>query len=197
MTGPGAETGAAAQVDQWVAQAKAKAERYQAMRAAADGVSVTVSSKDGMVTVTVDSAGNVADLKITDRVRELSGAQVAAAVLGTIRRAQAKLPERLDEVMAETIGEDKQTREKVVGDYRAKFPEPPPEPDEAAPPAAEGPPVRDIGGLGEESAAESPPAAATPPAPPTPQRTPRRRPDRDDSGEDDDGGFGDSFMVRG
>ena len=124
MTDPlsGAGGDAAAQVDQWVAQAKRKAERYRAMQAAAGQVSVTESGKDGLVTVTVDAAGNVTDLRITDQVRELSGAQVAAAVLTTLRRAQSRLPERLGEVMAGTIGDDRQTMDTIVGTYRAKFP---------------------------------------------------------------------------
>ncbi len=141
MTGPAAND-AAAQVDQWVARAKAKAERYQAMQAAVVQVKVTESSKDGMVTVTVDSAGNLSDLRITDRVRELPGAQVAAAVLDTVRRAQAKLPERLGEVMESTIGDDVQTRDKIVGEYRARFPEPEPDQDE---PVAGAAPVRKTG----------------------------------------------------
>ncbi|TVT32582.1 YbaB/EbfC family nucleoid-associated protein, partial [Amycolatopsis rhizosphaerae] len=135
MGGPvGSGGDAAAGVDRWVAEAKAKAQRYQAMQAAVAGVSVTESSKDGVVTVTVDSAGNLSDLRITDRVRELPGAQVASLVLTTVRRAQARLPERLGEVMAETIGDDTRTRDTIVGNYRAKFPEPEPDPEEAAPP---------------------------------------------------------------
>ena len=122
-----------AQIDQWSAAAREKAERYQAMQARAGQVSVTESSQDGLVTVTVDSAGNVSDLRITDRVKELSGAQISATVLLTLRRAQARLPEKLAEVMAETIGDDQQTMDVIVGNYRAKFPEPPS--DEPTPPA--------------------------------------------------------------
>ncbi|MYW89462.1 YbaB/EbfC family nucleoid-associated protein [Amycolatopsis rubida] len=71
--------GPAARIDQMVAQAKAKAERYQAMQAAAGQVSVTETGEDGLVAVTVDSAGNLTDLRISDRVRELSGDRIAAA----------------------------------------------------------------------------------------------------------------------
>lgn len=171
---------ATAQVDRWVAQAKAKAQRYQAMQAAAGQVSVTESSKDGMVTVTVDSAGNVTDLRITDRVRELSGTQVATAVLTTLRRAQSRLPDRLGEVMAGTIGDDKQTMETIVGNYRAKFPEP--EPEEPEPATAEK--VQRIGAIEEDT---------PPPPPPPPKPRPAHRPAGDDSDDDD---FGQSFMVR-
>ncbi|HEX8870777.1 MAG TPA: YbaB/EbfC family nucleoid-associated protein, partial [Lentzea sp.] len=122
---------------------------YQEMRAQAGHVSVTESSKDGMVTVTIDSSGNVTDLRITDRVRELSGAEVAAEVLLTMRRAQSKLPEKLAEVMAATIGDDPGTAEVIVGNYRAKFPEPPS--DEPVPPARPTRPRGDDDDFGGES----------------------------------------------
>lgn len=138
MTGPLPGPDASARLDRWVADAKAKAQRYQAMSTAAQQVAVHESSADGLVRVTVDSAGNVTDLRLTDKVREMSGDQVAAAVLGTMRRAQAKLADRLGEVMAETIGEDKGTTDTIVGRYRSKFPEPEPEPEPHRPPEAVG-----------------------------------------------------------
>jgi DNA-binding protein YbaB len=171
-------------LDRWVADAKAKAERYQAMQAQAGQVSVTESSKDGMVTVTVDSAGNLTDLRITDRVRDLGGAQVAAAVLSTLRKAQSRLPDRLAEVMAATIGDDQRTVDTIVENYRAKFPEP--EPDEPA--AGRGPRIGDIGDSGDDE----PPAAAPPVKPP-----PRRRPARDDQVDEDSSYDEQSFLRRG
>ena len=157
----------AARVDQWTAAARAKAERYQAMSAQVGQVSVTESSSDGLVTVTVDSAGNVTDLRITDRVSELSGPQVSSAVLLTLRRAQARLPEKLAEVMAETIGEDQQTVDTIVSNYRAKFPEP--EPDES-------PESEESRRIGDIEDGERPPLRG-----PAPSR-------RDDAEEDDDWG---------
>jgi DNA-binding protein YbaB len=131
-----------ARIDQLTAAAKAKAGRYQVMQARAAEVSVTESSQDSLVTVTVDSAGNVTDLRITDKVKEMSGERVAAAVLLTLRRAQARLPEKLAEVMAETIGDDQQTVDTIVNNYRSKFPEPEPEDEPAEP---EEPEARRIG----------------------------------------------------
>ncbi|MET8763479.1 YbaB/EbfC family nucleoid-associated protein [Lentzea sp. NPDC004782] len=125
MTGPGSSS---AGIDAWVAQAKAKAERYQEMRAQAQQISVT--DTEGPVTVTIDSSGNVTDLRIKDHD------ELARAVLLTMRRAQARLPERLAEVMAETIGDDRQTVDTIVGNYRAKFPEP--QVDENPPPPRPG-----------------------------------------------------------
>lgn len=180
MSDPLSSTGgdATARLDRWVAQAQAKAQRYQAMQAAVGQVSVTESSKDGLVTVTVDSAGNVTDLRITDRVKEMSGSQVSSAVLSTLRRAQSRLPERLGEVMAATIGDDQQTMDTIVGNYRSKFPEP--EPDEPKPAPEK---VQWIGAIDDET----PPAAA-------PVKPPPKRRQADDQQDDD--GFGQSFLVR-
>ncbi len=165
-----------ARIDQLTAAAKAKAGRYLALQARAAEVSVTESSQDGLVTVTVDSAGNVTDLRITDKVKELSGERVAAAVLLTLRRAQARLPEKLAEVMAETIGDDQQTVDTIVGNYRAKFPEPEPE-DEPEEPEA-----RRIGDVEDED------------EPPQRIEAPSKAALAEDDGEDED--WGDQSVFR-
>jgi DNA-binding protein YbaB len=169
---------ATARLDRWAAEARAKAQRYQAMQAAVGQVSVTESSKDGMVTVTVDSAGNVTDLRITDRVKEMSGSQVSSAVLSTLRRAQSRLPKRLGEVMAATIGDDQQTVDTIVDNYRSKFPEPEPDEPEAVPEK-----VQRIGASDDDAHRAAPPVK-----PP-----PKRRPADDDEEAD---GFGQSFLLR-
>lgn len=182
----------AARLDRWAAEAKAKAQRYQAMRAQVGQVSVTESSKDGTVTVTVDSAGNVTDLRITDNVKEMSGSQVASAVLLTLRKAQSRLPEKLAEVMSGTIGDDQQTMNTIVGTYRAKFPEPEPEPEGESAPER----VRPIGRIEDETASSAPPPVpAHPPVPPRPAAPPRKRESADDD-DNDDGFDGQSFLVR-
>ncbi|ADJ47309.1 hypothetical protein AMES_5484 [Amycolatopsis mediterranei S699] len=148
---PGSGADAIVGIDRLVA--KAKAQRYRAMQAAVARVSVTETAGDGLVTATVDAAGNLTGLRLTDRVRELSGAQVAAAVLRTVRPARSRLPDRFGEVMAETIGDDERTRETIAGNYRAKFPEPEPEPgtsqaqqESVRRPPAGGPDDDDLGG---------------------------------------------------
>ncbi|GDY30061.1 YbaB/EbfC family nucleoid-associated protein [Gandjariella thermophila] len=175
MTGPNVGDNAAAvnaRLDQWVADAKAKAQRYQEMQAEVSRVSATESSPDGVVTVTVDANGALTDLRITDRVREMSGTQVAAAVLGAMRRAQSRLPDRVAEVMQSTIGDDQAAMDIVMANYRGRFPEV----DEPEPPRTDG--EHRIGRLPED---EPPP----PPRPPRP--APRRRPDDEDDGWDEGG----------
>lgn len=179
-----------AQLDKMVAATRAKAERYRAIAEQTQALNVTDTSRDGLVTVTVDANGTVTDLKLTDRVRELSGQQVAAAVLDTIRRANAKIPGRIAELMQANAGDDTATVQAVVANYQARFPEPPPEPT--------GPGVTDEMRLGQsEDSGSAPSGWPQPPrsAPPAPQPAHRPRP-RPAPDEDDDGGWADPTILR-
>lgn len=111
-------------LDRWVAENEAKAQRFQQMRDGVQQVSTTETSRDGIVTVTVDAAGNMTDLQITDGVKQLSGSKVASQVLGTMRRAQSRLAEQVAEVVSATVGDDRSTMDTMLSSYRGKFPEP-------------------------------------------------------------------------
>ncbi|MBP2321961.1 DNA-binding protein YbaB [Kibdelosporangium banguiense] len=115
------------ELERWAAGVAAKAERYQDMQRQVTAVTSTETSRDGVVTVTVDSAGAVTDLRITDQVRTMPGAQVAQLVLTTMRRAQSRITAQVAEIMQDTVGEDAQTVDAVVSNFRNRFPEPEPE----------------------------------------------------------------------
>lgn len=115
------------ELERWAAGVAAKAERYQDMQRQVTGVTSTETSRDGVVTVTVDSGGAVTDLRITDQVRNLPGAEVAQLVLTTMRRAQSRITEQVADIMQTTVGEDTQTVDAVVSNFRNRFPEPEPE----------------------------------------------------------------------
>jgi DNA-binding protein YbaB len=167
-----------ARLDDWVAAARAKAERYQDVAARTRAVSVTETSRDGLVTVSVDANGTVTDLTLTDRVRDLSGQQVATAVLRTIQRANARIPDRIAELMRAAVGDDPATIDAVLANYRARFPEPEPEP--AAPEIATE--LR----IGQDEQPDEQPAEP-PAAPPEPAPRPRPEPPRDDNDDDWEG----------
>ncbi|HEY8371897.1 MAG TPA: YbaB/EbfC family nucleoid-associated protein [Pseudonocardiaceae bacterium] len=114
----------------WAAAVEEKARRYQEMQRQVAAVSVTETSRDGAVRVTVDSSGVVTDLVISDAVRTMSGAQISALVLSTMRRAQARISDRIAEVATATVGDDPETVDAMVTTYRERFPEPEPEPDD-------------------------------------------------------------------
>jgi DNA-binding protein YbaB len=179
MTVPDFEDDAAAanaRLDQWAADARAKAQRYQEMQVEVSRVSTTESSPDGVVTATVDANGALTDLRITDRMKDMSGAQVAAAVLATMRRAQSRLHDRVAEVMQSTIGDDPAAMDIVLASYRGRFPEV-----DVAEQSRVGEEYR-LGRLDEED--------STPPARP-PRPTPRRPP-----ADEDDGWQGGGSILR-
>ena len=111
-------------LDRWVAENEAKAQRFQRMRDGVQQVSTTETSRDGVVTVTVDAAGNLTDLQITDGVKQMSGSKVSSEVLATMRKAQSRLAQQVAEVVSTTVGDDQSTMDTMLSSYRDKFPEP-------------------------------------------------------------------------
>jgi DNA-binding protein YbaB len=127
--------GVTEELDRWAAEVAAKSVRYQRMQREVADVTVTASSPDGLVTVTVNAAGVLTDLRFTDRAAELAGSRLAALVLATMRRAQARITDRVAEVLRSTVGDDAVAVDAVVSSYRNRFPEPEPVPSSRPRPA--------------------------------------------------------------
>lgn len=130
MDGPGFGGDAAhteQQLNKWAADIAANAQRYQEIARDVEALHVRETSRDNVVEVTVDARGVVSDLRISDRARELSGQELTALVLGTMRRAQHKITERVADAMAPMAQRDPETVRTVVDGYQQRFPEPPPE----------------------------------------------------------------------
>ncbi|WP_033293752.1 YbaB/EbfC family nucleoid-associated protein [Amycolatopsis jejuensis] len=171
-------------IDGWTKQLQQTAARYQAMAERMQGQTVTERSKDGAVEVTVDSKGLLKNLVLAESAAGKRMADVSAEVLRLVQRAQARIPELLQQAAAETVGGD-ETTETLVADAQRTFPAPPAEePEESEtdrarrflPEDAQEPP----GGDGSGPAGPAAPGAAVPgsAAPPPPRR--RRSPDDDD-----------------
>lgn len=175
-------------VEGWTKQLQQTAARYQAMAERMQGQTVTERSKDGSVEVTVDAKGLLKNLVLADSAAGKKMADVSAEVMRLVQRAQARIPELLQQAAAETIGGD-QTAETLVADAQRTFPAPPAEePSESGPDRVR----RFLPEDAEETGAAAPPppprpAAPPPPPPPQPQR--RRR-----SSSDDDDDFGGSIL---
>lgn len=108
-------------------QIEAKMRQAQQLQDAATGVRVSESSRDGSVTVVVDHSGNMVDLQLTDAALRKRPDEVSSAVLSTLRSAQSQLTERVREAMEPVVGSDSETLDAVLGGFRERFPEPPPE----------------------------------------------------------------------
>lgn len=124
MTEPfGADPSAAQEwVDNWSASLTDRAAKAQAMSDQVAQLSVSASSSDGAVEVTVAGSGIVTDLHLGELVRKWPAGQIAAAILTVMRQAQAKLAARVAEVAAQTIGADSDAGRAVVASFAQRFP---------------------------------------------------------------------------
>ena len=114
MTGPDPEL----PFSEAVAEARRTVEQLDHLRGQAEHVTVTETSEDGSVTVTVNSGGVLTDLRITG---DQSGERIATLVLDTMRRAQARIADRMSDVMR---ADDPALRDRVLAVYHDRFPEP-------------------------------------------------------------------------
>ncbi|GDY32302.1 YbaB/EbfC family nucleoid-associated protein [Gandjariella thermophila] len=155
-------------LDDITAQARQRHQQFAMVRQKIEAVTVTERSPDGVVRATVNSGGALTGLALTDRARQLSPNEIAARVLACVQRAQARIAERVRDIVAETVPGDDPAAAKIVAGFRGRFPEPPADAGTRTEPAAE---IR-LGELAQE-----------PPAPPKP--APRRQGAPSDDGDDD------------
>ncbi|AXX32922.1 YbaB/EbfC family nucleoid-associated protein [Actinosynnema pretiosum subsp. pretiosum] len=170
-------------VADWETGLKQKAQRYEAMAERVQGMSVTETSRDGHVRLTIGSNGILTALQIAEPARERRMAEVSAEIMRTLQKAQSRIPELLQQAMAETIGTQDQTANTLFEEARKTFP---------APPAEDRPqpqPHREMSfGIEDERTAPPPPPPRHAQQPPVPPQPPQRRPRRDTEEDDDFGG---------
>lgn len=116
-----AEPGPQQSFSEVAAEVRHTVERLGQLRNQAEQVSVTETSPDGSVTVTVNSGGVLTDLRIVDQDGGQSGARIAAQVLETMRKAQSRIADRMSEIMR---ADDPELRDQVLAVYHDRFPEP-------------------------------------------------------------------------
>ncbi|MFF5294359.1 YbaB/EbfC family nucleoid-associated protein [Paractinoplanes globisporus] len=86
-------------VDRMAARAAAMSERMERLR-------VTARDGNGLAEVTIDSAGVLVGLELTDRIHRVEPAVVARAVMSALRDARAKAADRAHDIAVETMGPD-------------------------------------------------------------------------------------------
>ena len=165
-------------IGDWVRNAQERATKYQAMAERFADMSVTERSSDGTVQLTVSSKGILTDLRISEQAASRSMAEVSAQIMRTLQRAQAKIPELLQDVLTETVGTQDGVANHVVDEAKKTFPEPPDE-DEAD---AEAERMRFDAEIADEPEPRTPPQASQQRPSPPPSRRPRRD---DDDGDDE------------
>lgn len=165
-------------IDDWERNATQKAERFQEMARQVEQVSITESVADGAVRVTVGHNGLPTDIAMTDQVLRMTPDEIAANVMAGIRKAQSRYPERLAEILADTVGTEDPAAQHIMVTAEQNFP--PVEPDDE--------PAEDPRPRYSDIEDEEPPAR-----PPRPARP--ARPARPDDRPDDDGDFSDESHI--
>jgi hypothetical protein len=109
----------------WDQQVVDNALRYRRLHERVARISITESSRDGTVEVTVSTTGVITDLVLRERRRPTFLPEVAAQIMECVRRAQARIPDLLREAVFDTIGRDDPSTHLLLADARQRFPEPP------------------------------------------------------------------------
>ncbi|TDC96207.1 YbaB/EbfC family DNA-binding protein [Saccharopolyspora aridisoli] len=78
----------------------------QAMSEQLKEVRVTATDPGGLVEVTIDSAGALADIKLTGKIKSSDPAAVSSAIMATFAEAKNQLAQRSQEIIAGTMGTD-------------------------------------------------------------------------------------------
>jgi DNA-binding protein YbaB len=109
-------------IDEWSAEAAAQAERARALSERVAELTVTATSDDGLVEVTVAGSGLVTDIRLADRVNSWRASAIAAEILAVMRRAQAELAGFVADAVADTVGADSPAGRAVVDSFARRFP---------------------------------------------------------------------------
>lgn len=90
----------------WKGRADKLAAATQAMSDRLQQVRATVSDPGGLAEVTVDSAGALVGLRLTNRIQRTAPDVVAQAVMSLLQQARGQVASQSQEVIAETMGPD-------------------------------------------------------------------------------------------
>ncbi|WP_188317119.1 YbaB/EbfC family nucleoid-associated protein [Solihabitans fulvus] len=90
-------------VSQWEQELNRNAARYQEMSDRVQQLSVTETSRDGLVRITVGANGIPTDIAIAEPARERPMSDLSRQIMTCLRRAQARIPELLQQTMTETL----------------------------------------------------------------------------------------------
>ena len=163
-------------VREWQERATERAAKFHRMSEQVEQISVTESSRDGAVSVTINSNGILQEVQLAENAGNRPMSQLSAEIMRTVQVAQSRIPELLQQAVADTVGEDDTAGQHIVGQVRKRFPEPLDD-DEPAP---RPPGVQEMDySVGDDY---EPPVRPSRPAP-------RRRPDDDDVDDYGSGSF--------
>ena len=114
-------------VDDWQAGIEARAARARELASRLGALTGSARSDDGLVSVTVGATGAITGLELKEGIRDRPAADIARAILATVRAARASLTAAATAVTAETVGADSETGKAVIASYVSRQASPPPD----------------------------------------------------------------------
>lgn len=113
---------AAEQLDDWATGLEEKARKYQDLHAQMQSTSVTHTSREGHVTVTVDGNGVPSDIRLEESARGVEPSVLSAEVMTCLRAAQVVLRQRVSALVQDTVGDDEPGKN-IAEQYAQRFPD--------------------------------------------------------------------------
>lgn len=110
----------------WQQEVAENARKFRALQDRLSGQTIREVSRDGTVEVTVSTSGVLTDLVLREGRHRDSLPMIAAEVMACVRRAQARIPDLVDQAMADTVGRHDPGAHLILADARQRFPEPEP-----------------------------------------------------------------------
>lgn len=94
--------------------AEQRAAATQELSQRLQAITATANDDAHVVTVTVDSSGNVTALQLTERIRGRQPDWLSMTIMDTIKAARANLAEQTRETVEQTIGSDSATGQAIL-----------------------------------------------------------------------------------
>ncbi len=98
------------------------AKKYDHLQRSMTELSVTAKSDDGSVQITVDSNGVPVAIELAESTRGKDPAMTSAAIMECMRIAQAKLRQRVTNLVSDLVGDDSPAVD-MVSRYEQRFPD--------------------------------------------------------------------------
>lgn len=111
---PGDIEDARRRLDEWKARMEAHAANLQEANTELAAVSATYKDPNGVVTVTVDSSGNLTDLTLSNRVQRQAPEDTARQIKDALAAAKQQVTQLTTEVATRHFGADSPTTKALV-----------------------------------------------------------------------------------
>ena len=106
-----------AHIDGWVRQAQERAEASQRLAKQVESLRETEVTRDRAISVTVDAAGRLVDLKLREPAMDFTPGDLAAAIMRAVQKASARAGEKTAQMAADVWGEDSAVAQRVRQAY--------------------------------------------------------------------------------